>query len=383
MTDESFHTPPSPSVLLLAGAASPDRPSMNRYATELLAALRAAPGASRVLSLEQPLERRYLSRMVDHPQAQRIDSAWFRYVAYPRSLRGREAGVYHILDHAYAHLIRSLRPDRTVVTCHDVIPLLAAEGVIPVRVPATVAYTFRARIGWLARARRVIAISAATRDTLERYTRVQADRIVVIPYGVNGAFRPLPDAAGPRRAAGIHAGARVLLHVSTQGRYKNTPVLLRAFAELRARIADAVLVRLGAPFYPDEAALAANLGIADAIRYVGVTHDDGALAEWYNAADVLVFPSLWEGFGWPPLEAMACGTPVVASRIPAIIEVVGDAGLLVSAEDPSAVAQATRRVLTDPALAESLRAKGLERARAFTWARAAEQTLAVYDAVVA
>lgn len=243
--------------------------------------------------------------------------------------------------------------------------------------------TFKARIAYLTKAHTVIAGSAATRDTLERYTPVRADRIVVVPYGVNATFCPVPQVgAGRRASAGLGAQARVLLHVATRGRYKNTPGLLRAFAQLRARVADAVLVRIGAPLYPDEAALADTLGVSNAITYLGTLRDDRALVEWYNAADVLVFPSFWEGFGWPPLEAMACGTPVVASNIPSIAEVIGDAGLLVPPDDTSAIALATERVLHDSVLAESLRRKGLERASHFTWTRTAALTLAVYDGVL-
>jgi glycosyltransferase involved in cell wall biosynthesis len=95
-----------------------------------------------------------------------------------------------------------------------------------------------------------------------------------------------------------------------------------------------------------------------------------------------MFPSFWEGFGWPPLESMACGTPVVASNIPAITEVVGHAGILVPPDDASAVAVAAERVLTDSALSLSLRERGLERAACFTWANAAEKTLAVYSSVL-
>ena len=175
--------------------------------------------------------------------------------------------------------------------------------------------------------------------------------------------------------------ARVVLQVATKGRYKNTPALLKAFAQLRSRVAGIRLVRIGAPLYPDEAELADKLGISTSIRHVGMVRDDRMLAE-YSAADVLLFPSLWEGFGWPPLESMACGTPVVASNIPAISEVVVDAGVLVSSEDPSEMAHAVERVLMDPAWSCSLRRKGLERAGHFTWANTAAQTLNVYKSVL-
>ena len=355
---------------------------MTRYARELFTALSGLSENGRI-TIERPRQRRYLSRVLDGPQARRIDSAWFRYIAYPHSLRRRQAGVFHILDHGYAQLIRSLDPDRTVVTCHDVIPLLAAEGVIPIDVAPTVDWTFRLRVAYLARARTVVTASDATKATLERYTSVRSDRIVVIPYGVNPAFRLIPNAKSAQRpSAGLAEASAVVLQVASSGRYKNTTLLLHAFARLQSRLKRVVLVRIGAPFYPDETELARKLGVSGSILYLGMIDDDGTLAKWYNAADVLVFPSSWEGFGWPPLEAMACGTPVVASDIPAVREVVGDAGLLVPADDPSAVARAIECVLTDRALAAVLRQKGLERASQYTWAQAAVRTAAVYDEVL-
>jgi glycosyltransferase involved in cell wall biosynthesis len=368
---------------MLADPVSPEQPSMNRYAQELFQALVRTPKGRHDVTLEQPVERRRVSKLLDHPQMRRIDSAWSRYVAYPRSLKGRTADVFHVLDHGYSQLIRSLDPDRTVITCHDVIPLLASRGVIPIDVPATVARTFELRMKQLAKARVVIAISQATKETLERHTPVPPARIVVVPYGVNATFRRVERARAARRAsAGVESTANVVLQVATKGRYKNTPVVLKAFAELRGRAADVALVRIGAPFHDDERELAERLGIEASVRYLGAVSDDRTLAEWYSAADVLVFPSLWEGFGWPPLEAMACGTPVVASNVPAVREVVGDAGILVPPDDPSAVAAATERVLTDDHLRRRLGARGIERAATFSWADAAARTLAVYDSVL-
>ncbi len=358
---------------------------MTRYARELFAALSLLSTHGRI-ALERPSQRTYLSRAFNGAQARRLDSAWSRYVTYPRSLRRRRAGVFHVLDHGYSQLIRSLDPARTVVTCHDLIPLLAAEGVIPIDVPPIVARTFRLRIAYLSLARTVIAVSHATKATLERYTSVRPERIVVIPQGVNSTFRFAADGVATRRASvGLPPTSAVVLQVASGGshtRYKNTAVLLHAFAELRSRLADAVLVRIGTPLHPDESNLARTLGVCDAIMHPTQIDDDRSLSEWYNAADVLVFPSVWEGFGWPPLEAMACGTPVVASNTPAVAEVVGDSGVLVPPDDPSAIARALEQVLSDTAFATSLRHKGLERATHFTWERTATQTLAVYDDVL-
>lgn len=368
------------SVLLLPGLASDHSLSMSRYARELVSAFSRLDDMTRPARLERPAQVRTLSSLVDHPLARRVDSAWSRYITYPRSLRHRNAAAFHILDHGYAQLIRHLDADRTVVTCHDLIPLLAGEGLVPIKVPATVIRTFRARITMMAQARRVLAISETTKATLERYTSVPPDRITVVPYGVNANFRPSPGAR--ERLPDPRLGAsRIVLQVATAVRYKNTGVVLESFAKVRDHHRDVMLVRVGAPMFQDDAKLAVKLGIQDAIHYVGRVDDDRLLADWYNAADLLLFPSTWEGFGWPPLEAMACGTPVVASTIPAIAEVTGDAAVLVAPQNPAAIAQAVERVLTDAPYAVSLRRKGLERAARFSWRAAALRTAMVYDEV--
>jgi glycosyltransferase involved in cell wall biosynthesis len=126
--------------------------------------------------------------------------------------------------------------------------------------------------------------------------------------------------------------------------------------------------------------LARELRVLDRIRELGVL-DNEELQAVYWAADVLVFPSLWEGFGWPPLEAMASGTPVVCSDRGSLGEVVGDAALIVNPDEPQAIAEGIARVLDEEQLRQSLVLKGLQRAKLFTWERAAEQTFQVYREV--
>jgi glycosyltransferase involved in cell wall biosynthesis len=164
-------------------------------------------------------------------------------------------------------------------------------------------------------------------------------------------------------------------------RYKNTPTLLKAVRELRELHTsgnDLWLLRAGGAFFPDEEDLIAELGIRERVVHAGRIPDDAGLAAYYRASDVLAFPSLYEGFGWPPLEAMACGTPVVTSNAASLPEVVGDAGLTVPPTDVSALAHALYTALTDEALRRTLRAKGMAQSALFTWENCAKNTLAVY-----
>ena len=359
-------------AILLAGVSGDGSISMRRYARELFVALSNRDRRRWQFELIQPTQRRLVSRMWQHSQATRIDSALARYAFYPAGLLRKGGDLFHVLDHAYGHLVRSLDASKTIVTCHDLIP-------------ASVVRTVRRRVNEMVRAERILTVSEATRDDLLHYTNAPASKITVIPSGVNPIFRPAEPAEVNmlRARLKIRPEVSVVLQVATRGRYKNTPILLRSFAHLRKRLGPhVVLARIGVPFHEDEGELARRLGVSEGIWQLGVV-DDLTLAEWYRAASVLAFPSLWEGFGWPPLEAMASGTPVVASRVPAISEVVQGAAALIDPHDDFDLAAALERVITEPAYAAQLRLRGLERSKQLTWDETARKTLAVYEEVAA
>ncbi len=225
-------------------------------------------------------------------------------------------------------------------------------------------------------ARRVIAISQTTADDLVRFYRVPPERIAVVPHGVDDTFRPrtAEECARVRQRYGLRAP--YILHVGTLQPRKNIVRLIQAFELLAAQDEHLELVLVGKRGWlaePIERALAAS-PVRSRIRLLGHVADED-LPCLYSAAEVFVFPSLYEGFGLPVLEAMACGTPVVASRRGALVE---NAGPAVPC-DPSSTADLARAVMEarDPTRRNALVQAGLEHARRFSWKRSAERTLAV------
>jgi glycosyltransferase involved in cell wall biosynthesis len=229
------------------------------------------------------------------------------------------------------------------------------------------------------RSHRVIAVSESTKRDLIELLRLDAGKIDVVPQGVRIAPPGAVTAeAELRRRYGL-SGRRLLLSVSAKRPHKNIAALLDALARIPNERRPVLLV----PGYetPHEDELhqrAQQLGIAGDVRFAGWL-DPADLEGLYAAADLFVFPSLYEGFGLPVLEAMARGAPVVSSNRSSLPEVAGDAALLVDPEDPAAMAQAIERVLSDAKEAERLRAAGREQAARFSWDATARGTLASYE----
>jgi glycosyltransferase involved in cell wall biosynthesis len=235
-----------------------------------------------------------------------------------------------------------------------------------------------------ARADRIIAISEATRRDVIARLRVPPERVQRIYCGVEPDFRPIEDGrdvAELRNKWSIRGG--FILYLGTIEPRKNLVRLIDAYAELRRRKAtDRDLVLAGGRGWGDETIVrrAHDVGVGEHVRFVGFVPEQ-EMPLWYNAADLFVYPSEYEGFGLPPLEALACGTPVIASNRSSLPEVVGEAGVLVDPTDTAAMADAMQRVLDDERLQSHLSQAGPEQARPFTWRRMAEETLGVYRAV--
>jgi glycosyltransferase involved in cell wall biosynthesis len=234
------------------------------------------------------------------------------------------------------------------------------------------------------RADRVIAISEATRRDVIKFLRVAPERVTRVYCGVDARFHPFDDGDVLRRfREDRHLPDHFVLYLGTIEPRKNLVRLIDAYADLRRRgTTDWPLVLAGGRGWRDELVLqhADRLGLGEAVRFAGFVPED-EIPLWYNAADFFVYPSEYEGFGLPPLEALACGTPVVASNRASLPEVLDDAAILVDPADTHAIADGMERLLADSALRSRLSAAGPLQASGFSWRAMAEETLNVYRAV--
>ncbi|MEA2310413.1 MAG: hypothetical protein QOE28_381, partial [Solirubrobacteraceae bacterium] len=259
-----------------------------------------------------------------------------------------------------------------VVTLHDVLPLS-----MPELFTAQVRGHVRASAPFVRRAARVLTNSEWTRgEAIERMS-LREEQVLCTPFGLSPRFSP---ADVDREALGARFGipGRYVLSVATREPRKNLVGLLRAFRGLAERVDDVSLVLAGGRGWLGEEIAAELAAAGPRVRPVGFVSDE-ELVTLYRGAAAFAFPSLVEGFGFPPLEAMGCGAPVVCSDRGGLAEVAGGgAAVIVDPGSPEALADGLERVLADPALAADLRARGLERAAAHTWAACAEATVRGY-----
>ncbi len=316
------------------------------------------------------------SRFPTHRAPVRI--AWEQVVLPGAALR-------HRLDllHCPVNVRPVLSPCPTVVTIHDLVFLRSPENLHPAKRRYLSAMT-----GWSARhASHVITVSESTRRDVIELFGVPPRRVTTVHNGVGEQFRPA--SASEREAFKAEQGitGRVVLYVGTLEPRKNLPMLIRAFAELvkDPSLQDVKLYIGGSKgwYYNEIFATAERLGLTKSgrVTFLGRVPDE-QLPLWYNVATVVAYPSLYEGFGLPALEAMSCGTPVLASNTSALPEVVGDAGLLLDPSDEGAWLDGMKQVLSDEQLRDELAVKAREQASRFSWDRSARETVVVYRRVL-
>ena len=274
---------------------------------------------------------------------------------------------------------------KVVVTLHDTLALAHPELVFS---------HWKGRMAWAVKehaavrwADRIVTVSQAAKADLIAWFGLPPDRVSVVPEGPEASFRPIAD--GPEsqealRRYGIDPDRRFLLYVGGLSPHKNLPRLIEAFASGAPKDVDLVLVGdTGDVFLTHVPVLreaVKRFGLDGRVNFTGFV-PDADLAHLDNRAYALVHPSLMEGFGLPPLEAMACGTPVIASRAGSLPEVIGDAGVFFDPTDVGEMAGSIRELLGDRPRRDELAKRALARSRAYTWSAAATALLDVFDSL--
>jgi len=375
-------------IVLVDGRTIGDHyPGIGRYAYHLADALASAAPDWEFRLLHNPNEpnsRFDVTGLADsHPNLALLHCplspfALSQQWRVPGTIRGlgRRPALYH--SPYYLMPYRSGLP--SVVTTHDLIPLLY-PGYFSLRERLLFRLTT-----WMALrcVGQVIAVSSQTKNDLQRYFHLPDERISVIPEAPGSLFRPpaSPALAATRRRYNLPA--RYALYFGSNKPHKNLVRLIDAWATVAGRDPDVSAGRcplvIGGHWdarYPEARDRAEALELGQRVRFIGPVAEED-LPALYGGATLFVFPSLYEGFGLPLLEAMACGTPVVCSDRSSLPEVAGDAALLVDPVDVAALADALLRLLEDTALREHLTERAIARAATFSWERAARETLEVY-----
>lgn len=306
---------------------------------------------------------------------QRTDKRILReQLTLPRLAQNAHADLLHLTG--FAAPLRSRVP--VVLTVMDLIGSLFSKNFPPVSRfywSRYLPYSIRA-------ARHIITLSENTKQDVMRFTNIPAERITVIPPGYDPRFRVIDNTRLLQTTATrLQLPDRYFLFVSTLEPRKGVDTLINAFAKIAARVPEhLVLVGKRGWYYKTLFTQVRALGLESRIRFLDYISDDD-LPIVYNRATAFVFPSRYEGFGLTPLEAMACGTPVISSDASSLLEVIGDAGILLSPEDGSTYAKAMLMLASNPSQRDTLHTRGLSRAKQFSWQRAAIETATLYKKI--
>jgi glycosyltransferase involved in cell wall biosynthesis len=379
------HTRGSPlrigiNALLLNQGAGYRQTGVSRYIDRLLRALPAALEEDTLCIYSgrgsEPLEEELAGSWKRAPVGgERPESRiLWEHLGLPAMARKDKLDLFH----GPVNVVPPGLPCPSVVTIHDLALLRFPEQVTKRRYQ----YLSRTMSASAKRAGRIITISEHTKRDIVELLHVEPEKIAVTPLGVDNRFRPLESGAIAqfRSQAGIERP--FVLFVGTLEPRKNLPNLLNAFAFITNDVPhDLVVIGPEGWLTSGIHETAERLQRSGRVQFRGFV-PDGQLPAWYSACDLFAFPSLYEGFGLPALEAMACGAPVVTSTTSSLPEVVDAAAIIVDPSNVEAIAGGMRQVLTEPELARDLSRRGQERAKVFTWSRTAELTVDVYREAV-
>jgi glycosyltransferase involved in cell wall biosynthesis len=308
-----------------------------------------------------------------------------KFVLFRRELRraAATADIVHLCDHSNAMYVPALAHSPHVITCHDVLAIRSAMHHFPENPVSATGRMFQRLITrGLRRAGAILCVSRKTRDDLWQYLAVPEERLHVIPNALAWPYKPISaEASAPFLASvGLRPDEPYFFHIGGNHWYKNRGAAMAIFAELRKlpQYASARLVMAGGPLLPELRGMAQRHRLGDVlVEAVGLSNKQ--LEALYSRALATLFPSLEEGFGWPVLEAQACGCPVVTTDRPPMNEVAGGAAILIDPAKPEIAACTIAGALEDTT---HMRADGLRNAASYTAERMLEQCEALYREVV-
>lgn len=338
------------------------------------------PGSSAPAGFRHP--KKYAARPLPAWVARHANSAQFIWEQWycPAAAQQARAAIVH-----YPYLAAPLWPRiPTIVTVPDMIHFRLSHYLEGTAKKLYLQLNRKAA----ARAAMIITLSEHARQDIIELMQLPPERVRVVYIAAGDEYRPVLDPVVQKEVRARYGlGERYIFYLGGLDQRKNVLQLVRAFARFSQRLADPTLqlfiagdpAKCTGPLFPDPRPLAAALGVSERIVYRFVAEQDKAAL--YSGAGVFVFPSLYEGFGLTPLEAMKCGAPVICSNRTSLPEVVGDAALSLDPADTEALSAAMYEVLTNEGLRTDLCRRSLQRAQLFTWQKTAAETLAVYEEV--
>lgn len=346
--------------------------SMERYGFELKKSLEKLDQEDLELVSFQPQIPKPLTLL---PTSLRYQLS--RYYYYPFFAQRHEGQVNHIIDHSFGQLSQFLNFDKTVITCHDLIPLKILKDGTMVEKDPKARELFKKSVSYLKQVRFVIADSMATKRDLQEILEVDEAKIRVIYLGKNEGVKEVVEKSETRKKLNLLGGKPIILHVGHNLEYKNIDGILKALNILKDSVSFS-FVKVGPEFSSSQKELIRQFEIQDKIIETGFLSEKD-LTALYQTADCLVYPSLFEGFGLPVLEAMNVGLPVVVSRGTSLEEITEEKGVIVDPQSPEQIALGIKRILDlETQELKKLKQELIVQANKFNWKKTAEETLQVY-----
>jgi len=279
--------------------------------------------------------------------------------------------LYHVVSQNLSFLLTD-KP--FIITVHDLAPLFIPTSIIQ-------KWGRMYLYSGIRKAQKILSDSHSTKNDLVKSFKIPPDKIKVVHLGVNlDIFKPQEKNAC-RTKLGLSLNKKIILNVAIEKWRKNVPNLVKAFALVNQKMPETILVRIGYKT-PEIAQLISQLKIEGKVLYFSNLPKEENLAVFYNAADLFVFPSYYEGFGLPPLEAMACGTPAIVANRTSLPEIVEDKEMLFNPDNPQEIAEKILKLLSDQKLYQEASAKALRQAQKFPWQKTVEETYQVYQEVL-